>query len=291
MSDVTHNRLAPSDDRVDTAVVTTHQRPSNRRGSPAALSTVALRLRGRAWSRAGAVADVLAKGPTRRVLGLTRRVLLLVFGSFVISTSVAVTLWNELGPGPLDVFIGAIRLRTGLPLAVVVWGVVGSLIVAAWALGRRPGLGTLLSPLMIGPMLQSLEAVLGRFDPPGSMMIRVVLHVVAVGGIGVGSGALIVSGLGAGTGELLAGAASDRAGRSETTIRPAMELTWIVAGLALGGPAGIGTIIVAVLVGPAVAHGYRGVDRFVAASARTVTQTHGAIIARELQHHGEPRRR
>ena len=54
--------------------------------------------------------------PVRRVCGFSTRVLLLIFGSMTIAVSVAVTLWTGLGPGPLDVFIGAVRSHTGLPV-------------------------------------------------------------------------------------------------------------------------------------------------------------------------------
>ena len=89
--------------------------------------------------------------PVRRVCGFSTRVLLLICGSMTIAVSVAVTLWTGLGPGPLDVFIGAVRTHTGLPLSISVWMVVGSLIALAWALGRRPGFGTLASPLQLLP--------------------------------------------------------------------------------------------------------------------------------------------
>ena len=71
---------------------------------------------GRAWSRAGAVAAVLATGVPRRILAATTRVGLLVVGSITIGVAVGVMLWNDFGPGPLDVFIGAIRSRAGVPL-------------------------------------------------------------------------------------------------------------------------------------------------------------------------------
>ncbi len=208
--------------------------------------------------------------------------MLLVVGSFLISASVAVTLWNNLGPGPLDVFIGAVRERTGLPLSIAVWVTVGSLILAAWALGRRPGLGTVASPFMIGPMLQSVLAGLEQFGAPSSLVVSVALHLVAIAGIGVGSGALIVSGLGAGSGELFAGAASDRVRRPESRVRPVIEATWIVAGVGLGGPAGLGTVLVAVFIAPAVARGYLLVDGLATRSVKGLAHTHDAIISREL---------
>lgn len=225
----------------------------------------------RAWSRAGAVAAVLATGTPRRVLAFTTRVALLVAGAATIGAAVGVMLWNELGPGPLDVFIGAVRVRTGLPLAVAVWLVVGAMTAVAWGLGRRPGIGTLAGPLIAGPVMQATVALLDPVDLPGSLVVRLILHAAALVVLGFGAGGLIVSGLGAGTGELLAAAASDRSGRPETSVRFACEMTWLVAGFLLGGPIGLGTVLVAAMIGPSVAHGYRRVDAIVAGSRRQLT--------------------
>jgi uncharacterized membrane protein YczE len=222
---------------------------------------------------------VLQSGPTRRVLTLTTRSALLTVGSALIAVSVAITLWTELGPGPLDVFIGAVRHHTGLPISIAVWATVGSLIAIARLLGRRPGPGTFISPLLIGPMLQTALAGLESFGAPGSIVLRLLLQCVAIAGIGLGAGALIVSGLGAGSGELLASAASDRVGQPETTVRFACELTWILLGVVLGGPAGIGTVMVAVAVGPAVAKGYVIVDAAAARSAQGIDNGLAAVSA------------
>lgn len=194
---------------------------------------------------------------------MSARVGLLVGGSVVIAVAVAVTLWTGLGPGPLDVFIGAIRVRTGLPLGVAIWVVIGALISAAWALGRRPGPGTLLAPLVIAPVMQATVSFLEAVDAPDSIVVRLLIHLAAVGVIGVGAGALIVSGLGAGSGELIAIAASDRVGRPEPRVRLVIESTLLIVGVALGGPVGLGTVVVALAIGPAVAVGHRQVLRAV----------------------------
>jgi uncharacterized membrane protein YczE len=211
-------------------------------------------------SRAGAIAAVLASGPIPRVLRRSARVALLVSGSVLVAVGVAVMLWTELGPGPLDVFIGAVRARTGVSLTVAVWLVIASLIGIAWLLGRRPGVGTLISPLIVGPVMQTVLSVLDRVDPPEALALAAVVHLLAVLVVGLGAGALIVSGLGAGSGELLASAASDRSGRAEPRVRMVFELTWLGAGVILGGPIGIGTVLAALTIGPAVAVGFRVVD-------------------------------
>jgi uncharacterized membrane protein YczE len=216
-----------------------------------------------AWSRAGAIAAVIANGPTPRMLRGSARLGLFVVGSMLLAVGVGVMLWSGLGPGPLDVFIGAVRVRTGLSLTVSVWLVIAALIAASWAMGRRPGPGTIVSPIIVGPYMQFVVSVLERVQPPDAFLILVVIHLAAVFVVGIGAGALIVSGLGAGSGELLAAAASDRTGRPEPRLRMAFELSWLVIGVALGGPIGVGTVLVALTIGPAVKFGYGSVDRTV----------------------------
>lgn len=213
----------------------------------------------RAWSRAGAIAEMLAVVPPARLRRASVKIALVTAGSVLVALAVAVTLWTQLGPGPLDVFIGAVRVRTGLPLGLAIWLVVGSLIALAWALGRRPGPATLVGPLVVGPVMQFGVSVLDTVDVPDALVARMAIHLLAVLAIGLGAGMTIASGLGAGSGELLAIAAAARTGRRRPHVRLAFESTWLVVGVTLGGPIGLGTFIVALAIGPSVELGYRSV--------------------------------
>jgi uncharacterized membrane protein YczE len=51
-------------------------------------------------------------------------------------------------------------------------------------------------------------------------------------------------------------------------MRFVFEGTWLVLGVALGGPFGLGTVLVAATIGPAVASGHRVVESLVVASRR-----------------------
>lgn len=222
---------------------------------------------------------MLATHPARRALGLGTRIAMLLAGTVTIGASVAVLLWNDFGPGPLDVFIGAVRTLTGLPLMVAVWLTIGSLAVIAWALGRRPGVGTLVGPLVTGPIMQFVLTVLERYPSPDYLVEKIVVHLLAIGLIGVGAGLVINAGLGAGTGELLAAAASDRSGRPEPRMRLLFESTWLVMGALLGGPYGLGTVLVALAIGPSVARGHRMVSTALTIGRRRLSDARFAVAA------------
>jgi uncharacterized protein len=211
----------------------------------------------RPWSRAGAVAQAMRNRSSIGGFGIVAQLAMLVVGTLLIAAAVATMLWNAFGPGPLDVFVSGFSEATGMPLALAYWCAFAVTLALVMALGRRPGPGTILTPLILGPAVQFILAGMEEFDRPGHDLVRVLVQVLAIGLAGIGAGLLIESGLGAGTGELLAIAGSDRTGRREPHVRMAFESTWLVFGVLLGGPVGVGTVIVAALIGPSVANGHR----------------------------------
>lgn len=236
-------------------------------------------LTGRAWSRAGAIAATMSAAVPGGVVRLGLRVLLLLGGSLLIAVAVATMLWNSFGPGPLDVFIAGLRESTGMSLALAYWSAFGGMLALAVLLGRRPGPGTIVTPLILGPTVQVLVELLDGVGRADSFPLQLAVHLSAVGVLGIGAGGLIVSGLGAGTGELLATAASDRTGRPEPHLRFGFETSWLAIGVVLGGPIGVGTVVVTALIGPAVAVGHRLVDRLVDPSRRLAAPVEPPVSA------------
>ncbi len=240
----------------------------------------------RAWSRAGQLVDGVALSPKRRAFTLSSRMAVHLAGCSVIAIGVGLMLWNDFGPGPLDVMIGAVRTHSGLPLTFAVWATTGTLLLVAWALGRRPGFGNVVTILSVGPMMQLTLGALGPFAAPEAVPAKIALHVVATAIVGLGAGMNLFARLGAGTSELLATSLAARTGFGEARVRMALELTWLVAGIALGGPIGLGTVIVALLIGPFVARGFRTVDTAVSsarvATRRQIEWARGPVVAPDV---------
>lgn len=233
-------------------------------------------------SRAGAMAAVVATRQLRKTLPYTTRVALMVGGSVVIGFGAASTLATGLGPGPFDILITGVSGQTGLPFAFSLWLLAGLFTVMAALLGNRPGVGTIAAPLIIGPVIGwcsgfirstmalaiqpgSESAGLGVVwqQRPSEVVAAFVVHLVGIVLIGFGAGALITSGLGAGTADLLSAATSSKLGRSVPLVRTCFELFFMGLGLTLGGQAGIGTILVAITIGPAVRFGHARVEGLV----------------------------
>lgn len=233
----------------------------------------------RLWTRAAVAAATFATAPRRRALRITRGIGVHVVGSIILAAAVGLMLWNNFGPGPLDVFIVALTDHTGLPLALALWLTIGTLLMVAWAMGRRPGVGSIVTPIVIGPAIQFFVSVFDAYEAPSALGAKIAIQLLALVFVGIGAGAIIASGLGAGMGELLAQAGADKTGQPPQLVRVGCELTWLAAGLLLGGPFGLGTLIVAVAIGPAVGRG----NRVVTSVMGTVTDS----ARRQIHLHSE----
>ncbi len=189
----------------------------------------------------------LLKGP------LVPRLVALFTGLVLVSIGIVAMLESELGLPPWDVFHLGVADHTGLSIGVA--SVIVSLIVLAigWAAGAPPGFGTFANAIVIGLVIDRLLAI-PAVDAWSTMSLGARLGLVA-GGIllfGLGSALYIGGGFGAGPRDSLMLATSRRTGRRIALVRGAIETGVLVAGLILGGVAGVGTIAFVFLIGPSI---------------------------------------
>jgi uncharacterized protein len=185
--------------------------------------------------------------------GLALRLASLVFGLFLFALAIVLTLESRLGLWPWDVLHQGIARHTPLTfgLANVVVGVV--VLAISWALGGKPGLGTVANAVLIGLFIQlltSLDAVQDLGD--ASLPVRVGLLAAGIALAGPGSAFYIGADLGAGPRDTLMLVGRLRSGRRIGLVRFAIEAAVLVLGIALGGTFGVGTVAFALFVGPVV---------------------------------------
>jgi uncharacterized membrane protein YczE len=184
--------------------------------------------------------------PTEVRRRLPRLVGALVLCGFAIGLTVAA----DLGLSPWDVLHQGLSERTGVSMGTVAI-LVGLLVLLLWIpLGERIGLGTLLNVLLIGATLDATLAVLPE-DP--SLAFRWVALLAGTFLIGPGAALYLSCELGAGPRDGLMTALVSRGG-SVRVIRTIMEVTVLVAGFALGGTVGFGTMLFALTIGPNLHH-------------------------------------
>jgi uncharacterized membrane protein YczE len=178
-----------------------------------------------------------------------RRLVQLYAGLVLYGASMALQIRAGLGLDPWDVFHQGIAERTGLSFGTVVI-ITGAVVLLAWIpLRQRPGFGTVSNVFVIGIAVDATLAVLPH---AGSAPVAVAMLLAGVGLNGVAGGAYIGASLGPGPRDGLMTGLVRRTGGSIRAVRTTIELTVLVAGAALGGTVGIGTLLYAVSIGPLV---------------------------------------
>jgi uncharacterized membrane protein YczE len=190
--------------------------------------------------------------------GFGARLAVLVLGLFLCACGIVSFLEAELGLPPWDVLHQGLSEQT--PLSFGAANLVVSVVVLAAAalLRARIGLGTVLNALLIGTFviaLTSVDAVNELSDT--SLSGRIVLLAGAMVFFGVGSALYIGADMGAGPRDSLMVVASQRTHVRLGVSRTVIELGALLLGALLGGAVGVGTVVFALGIGPAVELSFR----------------------------------
>ncbi len=186
------------------------------------------------------------------------RLAVLVAGLFCFALGIVLTLKSRLGLGPWDVFHQGLAGRLGLTFGLASIGVGFAVLLLAWALGTRPGVATVLNMVLVGAFIDLIDFLGFVPDLAGQpFLARLAMDVGGVAVVGVGTAYYIKANLGAGPRDGLMLGLARRAGGRVALVRAAIELTVLAIGFLLGGTAGLGTLVFALGIGPAVAVAFR----------------------------------
>ena len=174
----------------------------------------------------------------------------------------AVGLWlglvAELGVGPWDVLTGGLSEQTGVRFGLM--AILVSVVVLAIGIAARvrPGIGTLLNVFVIGAVLDLLltSPLLADLDDQ-PLALRLCATLLGIATVAAGSALYLGAHLGPGPRDGLMVAIHLRTGWRVGTSRAVLEGVVLVLGVLLGGPVGIGTLLFAAGIGPAVQVAFR----------------------------------
>jgi uncharacterized membrane protein YczE len=177
---------------------------------------------------------------------LARRPTLLLCGLALYGLSLTLLVRADLGLAPWDVFHQGVADTIGLSLGATIV-LTSFAVLALWIpLRERPGVGTVANAVLVGLGVEIFSAAI---PDVGSVWMRCALLVLGVVGNGVATGMYIGAGMGSGPRDgLMTGIA--RRGHSLRVVRTSLEVTVLIAGIALGGSFGVATILYAVAIGP-----------------------------------------
>src|SRR6476469_6002784 len=178
---------------------------------------------------------------------LVHRVTQLLVGLVLFGISMALLLRADLGLEPWGVL--QYGLIQHIPMSYGAMSIVVSFVVLLLWIPLRPwpGLGTVLNAVVIGVAIDATLAVVPAIEGLGW---RIAVMLLAIGGNGVAGAMYIGSQLGPGPRDGLMTGLARRTGRSIRLVRTCIEVTVLLAGWALGGTVGIGTLAYALAIGP-----------------------------------------
>jgi len=172
----------------------------------------------------------------------------LLIGLIMYGVGCAVMVVAGIGLDPWTVLAQGISERTGVGIGWVT-NLIGFVVLLAWIpLRQRPGVGTVLNILMVGTALQ---LTLPHLPTPPNYLLGCVMFLAGIGIVGLASGLYIGARFGPGPRDGLMTGLHQRLGWPIWVARTLVEATVLATGWLLGGTVGLGTVLFAVLIGPA----------------------------------------
>lgn len=182
------------------------------------------------------------------MIKFSKRFIRLLFGLFLYALGIVMTINANIGYAPWDVFHVGLANTVGISIgmASILTGVV--IVLVAWLLGEKLGLGTLLNMILIGVFLDMIMAlhVIPKLQNAvlGTLMMVGGLFVIALA-----SYFYIGAAFGAGPRDSLMIVFKRKTGLPIGICRGSVELLAVLIGWQLGGKLGLGTILSALTIG------------------------------------------
>ena len=174
----------------------------------------------------------------------------LCFGLALFGLGEGLLIVSAAGASPWSVLAQGIFLNVGFSVGIITIFISIVVLILWLPLNQKPGIGTILNALIIGVMID----VCIRFVPtPENYISQIFLAFLAVLTVGLGGGIYLVANLGAGPRDGLMIGLQKKTNLPIATVRATLEITVMSIGWYLGGTVGVGTLLFAFGIGPAVA--------------------------------------
>lgn len=184
-----------------------------------------------------------------------RDFIVIQIGFALFGLSIALMIRANLGTGSWSVLDVALAQITGWTPGTLTVLVGFTVLVIAMLMREQVGWGTLGNILSIGPWEDLFLWLIPSVT--GNLTLQIGMLLASVATQGLASAVYIGVSAGAGPRDSLMLAVHRTAKLSLRLARGAIEVSVFLVGWALGGPAGIGTAVIAVLIGPAVQWGFK----------------------------------
>ena len=176
----------------------------------------------------------------------------LCFGLTLFGLGEGLLIVSASGASPWSVLAQGISLNIDFSIGVITLFVSIGVLLFWIPLNQKPGIGTILNALIIALMID----ICIKFVPtPDNYISQLILAIVAVLTVGLGGGIYLVANLGPGPRDGLMIGLQKKTNLPIAVVRAFLEITVVSIGWYLGGTVGVGTLLFAFGIGPAVALG------------------------------------
>ena len=156
------------------------------------------------------------------------------------------------GASPWTVLAQGISLNVDLSIGTITLFLSIGVLIFWLPLNQKPGIGTILNALIVAVMIDISIALIST---PENYISQLLLAFIAVLTVGLGGGIYLVANLGAGPRDGLMVGLQKKTNMPIAAVRAFLEISVVAIGWYLGGTVGIGTLLFAFGIGPAVALG------------------------------------
>ncbi|MEC7744939.1 MAG: hypothetical protein VX534_00695 [Pseudomonadota bacterium] len=185
--------------------------------------------------------------------------LYLVIGLILFGLGETMLIAANVGVSPWTVLAQGISIKTGYSIGISTFIVSIGVLILWIPLKQKPGIGTILNTIIISIVL---DVSLPYLPTPESFFLQALQVFIGVIIVGLGSGFYLISNLGPGSRDGLMTGLQKKTNLPIALIRAIIEVSAVVFGFYLGGVVGIGTLVFAFGIGPAVSAGLFFVSRF-----------------------------
>ena len=176
----------------------------------------------------------------------------LIIGLILFALGETLLITANQGVSPWTVLAQGISFQTNLSIGITTF-IISLIVLFFWyPLKQKPGLGTILNVILISIVIDLSTPILPF---PKTFFYQVLQSIVAVFIVGLGSGFYLIANLGPGPRDGLMIGLQNLTNQPIALIRTSLEVSAVIIGFYLGGIVGIGTLLFAFGIGPAVSLG------------------------------------
>jgi uncharacterized membrane protein YczE len=184
---------------------------------------------------------------------------LLIIGLAIFGLGEALLISAGYGVSPWTVFAQGLTTVTGWSIGFATF-ITSIAVLVLWVpLRQMPGIGTISNAIVIALVLEYILPYLPRFELDALQIAQAVFGVLVTG---FGGAIYLISNLGPGPRDGLMTGVQHLTNWPISGVRASIEILVVIAGWSLGGTVGLGTVLFAIGIGPAVSASLFALNHF-----------------------------